>query len=88
MLSSVTVDPLLDVPNKEIMRSVGYVAHMRKMRNAYRMIIGKPEGNISFKIFRNVREVLRWLLNYSARMWTEFRSLRIGTSSGLLLVVT
>jgi hypothetical protein len=31
------------------MRWVGHVAHMGQMRNAYRLLVGKPEGKRPFR---------------------------------------
>jgi hypothetical protein len=57
---------------------------MREKRNAYRLLVGKPEGK------RPLREediggwiVLRWVLDVGV-VWTALVWLRIGTSGGLL----
>jgi hypothetical protein len=57
------------------------------MRNAYNILVGKPEG--TRQIGRPPRRwelnIKMWFLKESVvRMWTGFVWLRIGTSGGLL----
>jgi hypothetical protein len=35
---------VITVINSRIMRWAGYVASMEEMRNAYKILVGKPEG--------------------------------------------
>jgi hypothetical protein len=68
------------------MRWVGYVARMGEMRNAYSILVGKPDGKIPLGKSRgrwenNIRMNLR---GKGGRVWTGCIWLRIGTSGGLL----
>jgi hypothetical protein len=54
-------------------RWVGHVARMGEKRNAYRILMGKPEGKRPLG-----RPRRRWVV------WTGLIWLRIGTSGGLL----
>jgi hypothetical protein len=56
------------------------------MRNAYNVLVGKPEGKRPIGRPRrrwedNIRMVLR---KYGGKLWTGYIWLRIGTSGGLL----
>jgi hypothetical protein len=68
------------------MRWAGNVARMGATRNAYRILVGKPEGNIPLgrprrrwvnNIKLDIRDRMGWL-------WTASICLRIGISGGLL----
>jgi hypothetical protein len=68
------------------MRWAGHVASMGHKRNAYRILVGKPEGNRSLgrqrrKWVDNIKMDLRGI---GWRMWTALIWLRIGTSGGFL----
>jgi hypothetical protein len=56
---------------------------MGEMRNAYRILVGKPDGNRPLE-----RPRLRWEDNIRVNLgeigWTGFIWLKIGTSGGLL----
>jgi hypothetical protein len=67
------------------MRWAWHVARMAEKRNAYRILVGKPEGN---KPLRRPRR--RWVDNIKMDLpeigwgvWIGFTWLRIGTSGGL-----
>jgi hypothetical protein len=70
---------------KSRMRWAGHVVRMREKRNAYRILVGKPEGKRSLG-----RPRRRWLdnikmeLRYDEMEWIGLICLRIGTSGGLL----
>jgi hypothetical protein len=63
----------------------GHVARMWEKRNAYRILVGKPEEK---RPLRKPRR--RWVdnskidLRYDGMIWTGSIWLRIGTSGGLL----
>jgi hypothetical protein len=69
------------------MRWAGYVAQMRKKRNAYKILVGKPEGRRPPGTPR-----CRWVDNIKINLrqredevvWIGLIWLRIGTSGGLL----
>jgi hypothetical protein len=64
-------------------RWAGHVARMGEKRNAYRLLVGKPEGRRPLR-----RPRRRWLNNIRMDlvevMWTGLVWLRIGTSGELL----
>jgi hypothetical protein len=60
---------------------VGHVAHMGEKRNAYRILVGKPEGKRQLGRPRHRWMILRWILEIG---WFGLIWLRIGTSGGLL----
>jgi hypothetical protein len=69
------------------MRWAGHVARMGEKRNAYRILVGRPEGKRPLGRARrmcvdNIKINLRE--RESGMVWTEWVSLRIGTSGGLL----
>jgi hypothetical protein len=67
------------------MRCVGHVARIGEKRNAYRILVGKPEGKKPVG-----RPRCRWVDNIKMNLredglvWTGLMWLRIGTSGGLL----
>jgi hypothetical protein len=66
------------------MRWVGHVAPMGEKRNAYRILVGKPEGKRPLgrqrrKWVDNIKKDLRDRMVWIGLIW-----LRIGTSGGLL----
>jgi hypothetical protein len=70
------------------MRRAGYVARMGEKRNAYRILVGKPEVNRPLR-----RPTRRWVDNiridnremgWDGMIWTGLIWLRMGTSGGLL----
>jgi hypothetical protein len=67
------------------MRWAGHVARMEQKKNAYRILMGNPEGKR-----RLVRPRRRWVDNIKMDLredgvvWTGSIWLRIGTSGGLL----
>jgi hypothetical protein len=68
-----------------MMRFAGHVARMGEKRNAYKILVGKPEGKRPIGILRhrwkdNIKTDLREI---GRVLWTVIW-LRIGTSGGLL----
>jgi hypothetical protein len=64
------------------MRWAGHVARMGEKRNAYRTLVGKPEGKRPLE-----RPRRRWVDNIKMdlrEIWIGLIWLRIGTSGGLL----
>jgi len=64
------------------MRRVGHAARMGEMRNSYKILIGKPEGE---RPLRRPRRVSDWMLRkQDVKLWTGFMWLRIRSSGELL----
>jgi hypothetical protein len=64
------------------MRLVGHVAQIGEKRNAYRLLVGKPEGTRSLG-----RPSCRWILErWNGVMWTGLVWLRIETVGELLRI--
>jgi hypothetical protein len=60
------------------MRWEGHVARIGEKENAYRLLVGKPEG-------RKTKIILGWILDrWDGVMWTGFVWLRIWTNGELL----
>jgi hypothetical protein len=59
---------------------------MKEMGNAYRVLVGKPEGERPLKdIDIDMRiQLKRFVRNWDVRVWIGFDWRRIGSSSGLL----
>jgi hypothetical protein len=57
---------------------------MGEMRNAYKNLIGKPEGNRPLEKTRRRREANIRMEKWVVRMWTESIWFRIRTSEGPL----
>jgi hypothetical protein len=58
---------------------------MGEKRNAYRILVGMPEGKRSLGRPRRGRTILKWILERQDGMvWIGLIWLRIGTSGGLL----
>jgi hypothetical protein len=59
---------------------------MDEMRNAYKILVGKPEGKTPLSRPRRRREdkIGMNLGRQSGKLWTSFIRLRRGTSGGLL----
>jgi hypothetical protein len=68
------------------MRWAGHVARIGDMRNACRVLVGKPQTRDHYEDPDIVgRVILRWILEKCDRVvWTGYIWLRIGTSGGLL----
>jgi hypothetical protein len=67
---------------KSRMRWAGHVARTGEKRNAYRLLVGKPEGKRPLEIPRR-----RWVDNIRidlGEVWTGLVWLRIGTGGELL----
>jgi hypothetical protein len=55
------------------------------IRNAYRILVGKPEGKRPLGRPKRRREIiLRWVIDRKGVVWSGLIWLRIGTSGGLL----
>jgi hypothetical protein len=68
------------------MRRAGHVARMGEKRNAYRLLVGKPEGKMPLgrPIRRWVDDIRMDLGEVGGVMWTGLVWLRIGTCGELL----
>jgi hypothetical protein len=68
------------------MRWAGHVARMGERRNAYRLLVGKPEGKRTLaRPRRRWVDILGWNLErWNAVKWTGLVWLRIGTGGELL----
>jgi hypothetical protein len=67
------------------MRWEGHVARMGEKRNAYRLLVGKPEGKRPLGRPRCRWMILGWILGrWDGVMWTGLVRLRIGTGEELL----
>jgi hypothetical protein len=68
------------------MRWAGHVARMGETKNAYRILVGKPEGKRSLGRPRRrwVDNIKRILERQDGLEWTGSNWLRIGTSGRLL----
>jgi hypothetical protein len=66
-------------------RTLAPLKRMGEKRNAYRILVGKPEGKRPLKRPRREGILLRWILErYDGVVWTGLIWLRIGTSGGPL----
>jgi hypothetical protein len=63
------------------MRWAGHVERMGEKRNAYRILVGKPEGK---RPLERPRRRLVDNIKLDAMVWIGLIWLRIGTSGGLL----
>jgi D-lyxose ketol-isomerase len=65
---------------------VGYVAYMRDMRTAYKILVTKPEQMRPFGRPRHRQEdnINIYLEKYDVRVWNGFRWLGIGFHGGCL----
>jgi hypothetical protein len=67
------------------MRLAGHVAWMGEVRNAYSILVGKPEEKRPLgKLSRRWEDNIKMDLRESGRVWVGCISLRIETSGGLL----
>jgi hypothetical protein len=67
-------------------RTAQNVARMEEKQNAYRILVGKPEGKRPLgRPRRRWWTILKWILEiYDGMEWIGWIWLRIGTSGGLL----
>jgi hypothetical protein len=68
------------------MRWAGHVARLWEKRNAYRILVGKPEGKRPLgRPRRRLVDSIKWILERQDGMeWIGLIWLRIGNSRGLL----
>jgi hypothetical protein len=71
-----------------MMRWAGHIAQMRENRNAYKILVGKPEGKRPLgrprgSLVDNIKIDLREI-KWDGMVWTGLIGLRIRTSGGLL----
>jgi hypothetical protein len=68
------------------MKWAGHVARMGEMRNAFCILVGKPERkNHSDDVGVDGRIILKWMLGkWGLGVWLRFIWLRIGTGGELL----
>jgi hypothetical protein len=78
---------IIRIIKKRRTRWAGHVARMREKRNAYRLLVGKPEGKrpLGRQRRRWVDNILGWILEkWDGMMWIGLVWLRIGTGGELL----
>jgi hypothetical protein len=76
----------IGVTTSRRMRWVGHVARMGAKRNAYRILVGKPEGKRPLgRPSRRYVGTIKVNLRQDGLVWTGLIWLRIGTSRGCLL---
>jgi hypothetical protein len=68
------------------MRWTEHVSRMGAMRNSFKFLVGNPEGKRPLEdLGVDGRIISEWILQkQGGKMWTEFISVRIGTSGVLL----
>jgi hypothetical protein len=68
------------------MKWAGHIARMKEKRNAYRVLVGKPEGRRQQgRLRRRWEDNNKWLLErWDGVAWTGSIWFRIGISGGLL----
>ena len=65
----------------------GHLAHMRKSRCAYRVLVGKPEGMSPLgRTSVDRKKILRWIFRNWDGAWTGLNWLKIGTGGRLLYI--
>jgi hypothetical protein len=73
---------LIRITKSRRMRWAGHVIRMGAKRNAYRLLVEKPEGR---RPLGRPRRSLGWILErWDGVMWTRLVWLRIGTGGELL----
>jgi len=69
------LDPSPDIraiKSKRI-RWAGHVARMGEIRNAYNILVGKPEGKRPLGRSKRIWEILEFILGkYGGKVWTRF----------------
>jgi hypothetical protein len=77
---------IIRIMKSKRVRWAGHVARMGEKRNAYRLLVGKPEGKRSLERPRRkwVDNIKIDLLEIGWAVWTGLVWLRIGTSGELL----
>jgi hypothetical protein len=73
------------IKSRRLWRWVDDVACMKEMRNAYKILVGKPEGKDHEEdLGMDGRIILEWILGRVGNLCgTRFICLRIGTNGGL-----
>jgi uncharacterized protein (UPF0128 family) len=66
------------------MRREGHIAHMGEKSNAYRVLMGKPEGKNKLEVLRIDGRIILKLVSEDGRIRTGLIWLRLGTMSRLL----
>jgi hypothetical protein len=79
---------IISIIKSRRMRWAGHVARMGEKRNAYRLLVGKPEGKrLLGRPRRTWLIILGWILErWDGVMWTGLVWLRIWTSGELLRI--
>jgi hypothetical protein len=77
---------IIRISKSRRMRWVGHVARMGEKRNAYRLLVGKPEGKRPLGRPRRMWWIIFVLIlkRWDGVMWTRLVWLRIGTGGELL----
>jgi hypothetical protein len=65
-----------------------HLARTGEMRNAYKILVGKPEGKTRLgRTSRRWEDNIKWIFGkYGRRVWSLFIWIRIGTRGELLLI--
>jgi hypothetical protein len=73
---------IIRIIKSRCMRWAGHLARMRKKRNTYRILVGKPEGKRPLGRPRHrLVGILKWIIERKEGMiWIGFILLKIGTS--------
>jgi hypothetical protein len=67
-------------------KTLEYIVGIRKMRNAYKIVVGKPDRKRHLgDLGADEKITLRWILKkYGMKVWTGVNFLRMGTNGGFL----
>jgi hypothetical protein len=75
---------IIRIINSRRIRWAGHVEHVGKMRNKYKILIGKPVGKRLLGRPGADRIILKWILKKQGRRECGLIWLRIGTGGGFL----